>query len=134
MLKSVVWDEFFLTGIEEIDVQHKHMIELVSKCVYVEKNKMEQNDLATDLEELWFYTKWHFSCEESLMNILGYDRFEKHSQEHINLLDELNEKIEDVLDGRFRIIDLKDFLFQWLGEHSHTEDKEMAKFVASRWN
>ncbi|MBU1101174.1 MAG: bacteriohemerythrin [Bacteroidetes bacterium] len=134
MVEKIAWDEFFLVGVEEIDVQHKHMVELVNKAVIRANEYQEREELAPLLEDLWFYAKWHFSCEESLMKILGYPEADSHQKIHNELLDELDDKVEKVLEGYCDLQELRDFLFDWLGRHAHKEDRDLGAFVTVRWN
>lgn len=134
MIPKIAWDEFYLTGVEEIDVQHKHLTVLVNKCISKANGYLPNDNLENLLEDLWFYTKWHFSCEESLMKILEYDKYESHLAEHIDLLDKLNEKIDQILENTYLISELRDYLHEWLGNHAHNLDKELGAFVISKWN
>lgn len=134
MIEKIAWDEFFLVGVEEIDVQHKQLVNLVNKAVNVANGYHDKEELAPLLEDLWFYSKWHFSCEESLMKILGYADYESHRQVHNDLLDVLDERVEKVLEGYCDLQELRDFLFDWLGRHAHKEDRELGAFVTTRWN
>lgn len=134
MIKKITWDEFYLIGVEEIDIQHKHLTDMVNKCIAKANGLLLDEKMEVLLEDLWFYTKWHFSCEESLMRILRYDKYEEHRAEHEKLLENLDEKIESIIDNNYFISDLKDYLHDWLGDHAHGHDKEMGAYVISKWN
>ncbi len=134
MIQKIIWDEFYLIGVEEIDVQHKRLTEMVNKCIAKANGMLPEEKLDTLLEDLWFYTKWHFNCEESLMNLLGYPKFTQHKNEHEELLMSLDEKVDQIIEQSYLVSDLREFLQNWLGEHAHGYDKDLGAFVISKWN
>lgn len=86
------WDSKFTLGIPLIDEQHKHLVELCNK-LYTEvlairlkyendKNTQWQNALAGTLKECVNYVTTHFSNEEKIMKVVGYERFSEHKNRH----------------------------------------------------
>ncbi|MFC1960769.1 bacteriohemerythrin [Chloroflexota bacterium] len=63
----ITWDDSILTGVPEIDGQHKELVEKYNEFSAVMSNRMLRMDQASEmLDFLQFYTVWHFEREEEL--------------------------------------------------------------------
>ena len=134
------WDPKFLLGIPLIDEQHKHLVELCNK-LYTEvmesrakygneNNTKWQNTLVGTLKECVNYVTTHFSNEEKIMKVVGYERFSEHKNRH----DEFTKKVLETAKG-FNSMDFSDaikfckFLYEWILSHIAHEDKLYVKKV-----
>ena len=86
------WDPKFALGIPYIDEPHKHLVELCNK-LYTEvmesrakygneNNTKWQITLAGTLKECVNYVATHFSNEEKLMKLVGFEHFSEHKNRH----------------------------------------------------
>jgi hemerythrin len=76
------WDEKLKTGIEEIDAQHRDLIQRIDSldvAIYGGKDKVE---LVMMLEYLESYVEKHFQAEEDLMIRIDYPGLADHVKEH----------------------------------------------------
>ena len=80
------WNEQYSVSIEEIDNQHKIIIDLINKVDAAAQNHKELEQLPAILQELIDYTRTHFAVEESLMRIFNYPDYEPHKQKHDDLV------------------------------------------------
>ena len=136
----IKWDPKFALGIPIIDEQHKHLVELCNK-LYTEvldsrlkyendKNTQWQNALAGTLKECVNYVAIHFSNEEKIMKVVGYEHFSEHKNRH----DEFTKKVLETAKG-FSSMDFSDaikfckFLYEWILSHIAHEDKLYVKKV-----
>ena len=134
------WDPKFALGIPIIDEQHKHLVELCNK-LYTEvmesrakygneNNTKWQNTLVGTLKECVNYVTTHFSNEEKIMKVVGYERFPEHKNRH----DEFTKKVLETAKG-FNSMDFSDaikfckFLYEWILSHIAHEDKLYVKKV-----
>lgn len=134
------WDPKFALGIPYIDEQHKHLVELCNK-LYTEvlasrlkyendKNAQWQNAMAGTLKECVNYVATHFSNEEKIMKLVGYEQFSEHKNRH----DEFTKKVLETAKG-FESMDFSDaikfckFLYEWILSHIAHEDKLYVKKV-----
>lgn len=133
MITGIVWTKEYELGVEEIDVQHKHLVDLVN--LSIKKGNGLLHNVQTDdlLAELDRYTRWHFSCEESLMQMYSFPKFQLHLEEHETLLKELSGKSKAVISGGDGLITLNEFLFSWYGGHAFGYDQELAEFIKDVW-
>ncbi len=85
------WDNSFSVGVEEIDAQHKNLINIFNKFYY----RIESDDkkaLGRLLASLVEYTVYHFATEEKYMKKFNYPDAENHIKEH----QLFTEKVADV--------------------------------------
>jgi hemerythrin len=126
----VEWDDDTLSvGIEEIDGQHKVLVELVNR-MHEAIHKRHGSDVVKGiLAELAEYTRIHFAVEESLMRILNYPDYENHKVVHEELLQHVVELQEKVESGKVSIgFELMHFLKTWLTKHIMEEDMNYSGF------
>ena len=124
MTKFVEWTKDLSVGIEEIDEQHKVLVDLVN-IMHEAIHQRHGSELVREtLGKLADYTRIHFAVEESLMRILHYPDYEAHKAQHETLLQHVVELTEKVDSGRTAIgFELMHFLKVWLTKHIMESDK-----------
>jgi hemerythrin len=118
------WTSEISVGIDEIDAQHKLLIDMINRIYTCLINQSPREDAAKVLDELVQYTFVHFAVEESLFRITNYADYENHKALHEKLK-------QQVIDTKTRFdrgeieLDLKlmSFLRSWLEGHILGEDK-----------
>ncbi len=133
MVEEIVLDNSCLIGIEEIDIQHKHLCSMINLLIKRANGLCSYINFGDLLGEIKNYAAWHFACEESLMEILNYEKYDKHKEEHIDLLDMLLKKTEEVKYNKTAVYEFPKFLYSWFGGHSFGYDKELGQFVNQVW-
>lgn len=122
--KLIEWSDSLSVGIQEIDEQHKVLVDLLNK-LHDAIIHMHGNDAAKEiLGQLYEYTKIHFAVEESLMRILGYPDYDEHKEHHellIKQVQQLSNKLDK--EGHSISFELLHFLKMWLTKHIMEEDK-----------
>ncbi|MCX8096318.1 MAG: hemerythrin family protein [Spirochaetes bacterium] len=66
-MKALAFDENILTNIEKIDEQHKHLISVINSFLKAIDDKLPIPELERALDQIIFYSSFHFSHEEELM-------------------------------------------------------------------
>ena len=129
----IEWNDGLSVGIQEIDEQHKVLVELVNELNQAMKER-HGNDVVSDiLARLDEYTRIHFAVEESLMRMLGYPAFEEHKGEHEALIDDLSGLRERFASGQQALsFELMHFLRMWLTNHIQETDMEYSRFFLDR--
>jgi len=125
------WSDELSVGIEEIDVQHKILVELVNR-LYDETivKKAELTVLDEILHELVEYTIIHFAVEESLFRIFDYPATEIHTKHHDDLKLQVLDLQKKVRSGEVTVnTKLLLFLKNWLQHHILEEDKLYGPFL-----
>lgn len=132
-LEILPWCEHYLTGIPEIDEQHKRLVHLVNVLADSLTNQPDITNLNYIFTELAEYAMYHFQTEEDVWHqFLAGDPWEaEHELEHnsfvsiiIKLENEENSKpLGEVLEN------VLIFLTHWLSSHILESDKRLAKAV-----
>jgi hemerythrin len=129
MSNFVEWSDALSVGIEEIDEQHKVLVDLVNKmheAIHQRHGSEVVNSILSDLAD---YTRIHFAVEESLMRILNYPGYEAHKEIHEELLHAVVDLQEKVATGKKSIgFELMHFLKTWLTKHIMDEDMQYSGF------
>lgn len=126
----IEWRDEFKIGIEEVDFEHRELIELINE-LYGEI-KMEDSTVAVMycLEEIYAKISAHFALEEKVMRVLKYDQCEDHKEDHERLLDSIRDIMDEYMDNP--ALDEEKFsdrLNDWFVQHFSTKDARLHKFL-----
>ena len=133
MTNLVEWNDSLSVGIQEIDEQHKVLVDLLNEMNRAIINRQGTQVTGAILQRLAHYTKVHFAVEESLMRILGYPDYEAHKARHDTLIDQMNELQTKLASGKpSTTFELMHFLKVWLTKHIQESDNEYSDFFFSR--
>jgi hemerythrin-like metal-binding protein len=129
-MEFVVWDEKYTVGDEQLDQQHKrivNMINLLGEAMEAGKIRPALMKIFTDLAG---YTKTHFKAEELFMEQHKYSDVVAHHAQHL----ELNQKLADYYKNFFlssipQTVEVMEFLKHWLYDHILEEDKKFARVI-----
>lgn len=125
------------TGIDQIDTEHKQLFAIIKDANDLIRNTTlhdKYDQIITLLEQLKEYTQEHFSHEEEYMEKLGYPNLSQQNKAHeafieklvrmdINQLEELDDNQQQYL------IDLIDYLLNWLTNHILLSDKQIGEYA-----
>jgi hemerythrin-like metal-binding protein len=127
------WNENFATGIDEIDIQHRRLIELLNVLVAHLAYQRGAPTIDQVICELKDYAAVHFATEEVIWgSCFGGDAWEEwHKSAHAEFIDKIVELIGEAERKSFEevIEDVVSFLTHWLALHIIESDKRMAKVV-----
>ncbi len=130
------WNTCFITGLPEVDDQHRKLVELINRLgALVTRNDADfANAFASVLRELADYAKYHFAEEESLMarEHLDARNIEEHHKKHADFIDEIARKQQEITcDTHDLAKSLLAFLTHWLAHHILGTDLIMARKIAA---
>lgn len=132
-MRIVEWEERFNLGIEAIDRDHRHLLELLNRsynAVILDRNINELRYIFHDLLE---YADRHFSAEEVMMRRYGYGGTEAHMAEHEAFRVRVGELLDRLLAPEFVFdVELVNFLEEWLLNHIQRVDREYAAVVVAK--
>lgn len=137
-MSLITWNDYFVTGIDIIDEQHRWLIDLINRAATVLVMPYASTHEAADelLDQLTEYAVFHFQTEARLMTEYGIDR--RHAEHHIAAhndfaahVGEMRERYErtgDISGG-----ELLTFLANWLVFHILSDDQVLGhQLVAIR--
>ena len=127
-----VWSDTYVTGIEDIDAQHKGLFEAINHLADCFHTGRAAEGALEALDFLAEYTKEHFETEEEFMRVMAYPRLSLHESEHTVLLTKvLNLQVK--LDEGFLITaDVASFVADWLAHHINESDMDYVRFFQAR--
>jgi len=119
------WSDAFVIDIEEIDYQHKKLVDLVNQLNAAMKTGRGKDKLAQVFEDLKEYTVHHFATEEALFEEHNYPGMISHVALHKKLVDQVIE-LEEKFKSNSGVLttDVMNFLKDWLIKHIQGEDRK----------
>lgn len=126
------WRESLAIGVEEIDNQHKELLQrfnaLLAACEGG-KGMAELKGLLIFLDE---YIVKHFSDEENLQQSCNYPRYAEHKKLHDDFVERVFTLQNEILiEGVavHHVLETNNLLLKWLVNHISVEDKKLGKFL-----
>jgi hemerythrin len=121
-IEPVELAEEIITGLEELDAQHRYFLSLTNALSTASKDKDLSARLWLDLAR---YAQCHFAYEETLMLAYEYPDREQHVEHHQEILEALKSAAAEGLS----VPQVRLQLLEWLLSHIPLDDKPMAEFV-----
>ena len=131
--RSIIWSDDFLIGIEELDYEHRCLIEDINKLHGELLQYADLDRIKGTLGRIHSRIQAHFALEERFMVANGHPLYPEHKAEHERLLDEYTELMtkfekDPNLGARESI---EGILRHWIVGHILTSDKKMSLMVKS---
>lgn len=122
------WKDEYSVGIEEIDDQHKTLLELIAAFEHAVEQDAHWNTVQPLVARTREFVKFHFAVEESLMRIVGYPGYTEHRAEHEAVLEHLAALEHRVLRQETKG-ELKQMMRAWLFRHIINSDQPFARYA-----
>ena len=132
-MAEIKWSDSLSLGVDEIDDQHMHLVDMANNLLLVIKLKKPQKEIRKLITELREYTVIHFADEEAYMEKISFPELEEHRREHKKLTEQVKDYQKTLYhQGEIDPHKVLEFLKTWLINHILTMDMEIAKFLKSR--
>lgn len=129
-MNNLNWDDSFTVGIDEIDHQHKLLLDYFSLLLDAIAMGGRWSDVHFPLVQLREYAYSHFGKEESLMRMSDYPGTEEHCESHRKIIQGLDALEKDSLHKNITE-EATAFLQNWLIGHIMHADKDYARHFAN---
>jgi len=132
-MKAFTWDQRFETGLEMVDQQHRHLVDLVNVAGNILLGgKASETELQDLFGQLADYAIYHFNEEERLMVEIGVDprHVDAHKIQHREFLKQVTMMWNNRALSKDPAAMLHGFLSSWLSMHILGQDQEMARNIA----
>jgi len=131
-MHAFVWDHRFIIGLESVDSQHRHLVDLVNRVGdLVLAGQADEARLLPIFHQLADYARFHFAEEERLMAEVGMDP--RHAEAHKRHHGEFLKQVLQMWNNRAQVAEpvasLHDFLAAWLTVHILGEDQVMGRII-----
>ena len=131
-MSLITWNDYFVTGIDVIDEQHKWLIDLINEAAPVLVQPYTRNHETADrlLDQLTEYAVFHFQTEARLMSDYGIDP--RHSSHHLASHNDFATHVTEMRERYERTGDLSGgelltFLANWLIFHILSDDQVLGR-------
>jgi hemerythrin len=126
----IEWDKSERLGIDEIDRQHRNMVEIINDLWVAWRQKQPCTHLLELLAQLVRYTEEHFAYEQEQMEEAGFEGLDEHRFQHDVLLGEIR-RIRRQGRGCDGLIDedFFEYLRRWYADHTRDLDQSMAEHL-----
>lgn len=131
MMAFMPWTDDLLTGISEMDKQHKWLLDEINKLHHA-INNVDSDDDETGEALYGFvnYTFNHFIMEEEMFNRLGYPEEEAHVAQHNKFTADVHNLMTRHEKGEPIDVKTLELLNNWLCNHIVKTDKAYIPFMA----
>lgn len=119
------WNDRYKIGHSGVDTQHQQLFGLANQIVEASKDE----ELTHLLMLLYQHTREHFSAEEKLMKQTDYPDYDRHVQQHNQMLDRLIEISKTVQKKQWDPVDIKIFMTNWVLVHILEEDMPLGEYL-----
>lgn len=131
------WKEEYEVGVAEIDEQHQKLIDIANRVYELMRNELaldKYDQIVEILQELKEYTVYHFHFEEGLMQKARYKKRFSHKILHQNFLAQVEAVDLSAVDENQEayLVQIMDFIANWLIEHIVGEDKKVGQSVRAQ--
>ena len=128
---SIIWTDEFLIGIEELDYEHRALIEDINRLHRELLEQVDMDRVGETLGSIHARMLAHFALEERVMVSRKYPYYQEHKAEHERLLDEYTEFMTKLgRDPNFSDREaIEGILRQWIVDHIVARDKKMSLMV-----
>lgn len=130
-METVNWSEALLTGVDEIDAEHRYYFEILHRFNKARADGFEPRRLRRLLNDLLAYIDMHFRNEEAVMRGVAYPVIERHVASHQRAAQAIHDTLaagpSDEQVSEF----LNSFLSRWLINHIQNEDRAFGDWLES---
>ncbi len=129
---AIEWTDTLSLGINSIDEDHKALIDLLNRCLQLETNTDNKEQMAAILTELIDYTQYHFQREKAIMKACGYPGVVSHCKVHQFLIKQVEDKQRQIQQNHLSRQELLSFLTSWLVDHIQGMDQAIAPYAKGK--
>jgi hemerythrin-like metal-binding protein len=127
-MDTPAWKDNFSIGIDNIDSQHRKLIDLLDQCI--KKTASSKNEFLPVLNDMKKYADTHFRAEEQLMLTINFPGLEQHKVQHLLFEENLGLLEKEVNNWeKLTIVTMTSFLRDWFIQHILDCDKQIGAYV-----
>ena len=120
------WKPEFSVGVAAVDNDHRDMIEMINDFYLMAADRTDARTTEDFLGDIHNSISAHFALEESLMQNAAYPEYEKHKEDHEELLDRIRELMDCYAeDPRAGDDKLRQELADWFARHFSSFDARL---------
>lgn len=126
----IVWREEYVTGISEMDQQHKVLLEMINDLYEIVRDRKGDDALSDIVAKLSGYCQEHLDREESLLEEYSYPGLDEQRKNHGEFTDKLATLTAQMeADKETMAPEVYKFLRHWWLGHIVSIDKHYGPFL-----
>ncbi len=125
------WSDNLKTGIEDVDNQHKELINRVNSLLKASREGKGEKEIDKTIEFLSDYVITHFQTEEKYMEKYNYPEYDEHKRIHKEFVENFKELVKNKDSLSFQV-KLQVQVGEWLINHINGVDIKMAKYLRDK--
>lgn len=126
------WKMKYNIGIELVDLQHQYFLNLIKRLSSLLNKDLSDHMITRLINEILKYAEFHFQSEENLMLIEEYPEFDKHTELHKDLIEEIGTFLYYYSHGEKQAEELIEFLTEWFMHHTVEEDLKFGDYLKGK--
>ncbi len=129
------WDESLATGIDEIDEQHKSLIEKMNELADAVGENGDKKMAVEIIEFMEDYGQTHFETEEKHMKKYDFNRLSIQRDAHEKFtknVESIKKRLEEEGLTDEVVDDVNEYLINWFMNHIKTEVKKFSNYVKNK--
>ncbi|OIQ51959.1 Bacteriohemerythrin [Pseudodesulfovibrio hydrargyri] len=123
----IQWDEAMSVGMDELDAQHRELIDLINEA-FDAIQRHDEPRMISLVDKMRDYSVVHFQAEEAVLRSLGYPGIDAHADQHRSYADKVDEFRRDML-VKTNLSQIFIFLSRWLTNHIMHEDRKFIPWL-----
>ena len=132
-MNNITWSEEYSVGVEELDRQHKKIIEVINELNQNTDLNSRSEKLHNLLGRIIIYAQKHLDYEEKLLKENNYPDLENHLQKHDNYKLQVSDFAVEILEYREGLsTQLIEYLNEWWINHILKEDMQYKPFFEEK--
>jgi len=131
-MANLVWSEKLSVGMNDIDAQHKHFIDIINKTNDAVDTGAPRGAQKKVLDDLIGYGRYHFETEEMYFVKFKYPHAREHMAEHAKLLEKVILFYNRFESGENVASELLSFLKSWLTDHLQKHDMKYSEYFKKK--
>jgi hemerythrin len=130
----IKWSDVLKTGIEEIDNQHKQLVDLTNELFQSCLDGFNVQGVFKDtMSRMVEYVKFHFSAEMVILERIKFPESADHKRQHDELIRKILDAAKDSKEGKkFVPNNFVRTLKDWIIGHIAVYDKNYALYIADK--
>ena len=132
-MELIKWLDGYSVGIEEVDNQHKVLVEIINELFTQISQGKAKDNLNEIFDRLTEYTKVHFKDEEAMLVKFAYPDIISHRFEHNKFVKKLSEMKLEFDSSKITIsLEILNFLKDWFINHILITDMKYSEYIKNQ--
>ncbi len=131
--RFIKWNDSYSVGIESIDNDHKKLLSMTNQLQTAAQYSTDDSMIENILNDMMYYTQYHFSREESLMQQCNYPGLDDHKRLHKAMITQISKFIDEYRIEKTKTIDdVTQFLKTWWINHINGNDQDYSPYLKGK--